>query len=316
LLQSHTERLKPSDALCWGLIAFLFVFGLLYPSFSDEIHRRDVHQLTRSAIASLDETSHYFDDLRCSPYDSFCWWFLFHLSIGETGNKAMRHFAQRVPYKADGTFVGEAHVSQYSAYWFLKGIPSDTTLSTGETFNEHMYSTDWKNLFRQSTDKEPSWYLISEAFAPDLPKISPRYEKEKSCMGSHYLIGLYADKSNRKLYESYLQDYYYRVYEVLNVHPSQALTDETKSDLILHSFESFCLTGQKHLISKELFYYSIDLLNLYLKQLKQKMDQYPDPNSLIANDSEFIFLSGEVFGHFRNGLKVCSGVEQNRIVNE
>jgi len=267
---------------------------------------------TKEAISYLDELAIPFNNLKCEKNDEFCWWVLFHTSIGGSGNKQMQNFATSVPFNyTKNVFVGESHIAQYSSYYLLKKVSLNTVLKSGETLNEYIINRDWLKDFRQNADKEPSWYLIVNHFYKSLPEISPVYNTERACQGGHYLVGVSTKKNiYQSLFDYELRDYYYRFKQAAQTFTPADLYNPYKADLLTHGLETLCLSGHLELIDEQLFYANLLLLQTYSIEIEKERKKYNTPEAFVKGNKELAYSTGEILGHFRNGLRVCSGMER------
>jgi len=302
-------------AVCSGAEVQKYSYSQFPESKKNTTSPKDkIRALTQEAILELDEIARVFDDLRCAADDHFCWWFLFHVRIGERGPTAMTQFVRSLPLNQPGrNFVGEAHLFQYPAYWAIKGVNPNTRLKSGLTIADYVYERNWAWDFATGADKEPSWYLMGRHFYPDLPNVSAQHKDEKACLGSHYLVGLSVNKKHRKLFELELDDYYQRLLEAMKGSPEEAFRDPFKADLIAHAMETFCLSGRVDLIDRQMFMYALRYLDVFKREFKQEFNN-SDVKNFVRADSEIAYATGEMLGHFRNGLRVCSKDEVNRLV--
>lgn len=281
---------------------------------SQNIPKSKIREFTNEATGYLDRVAKNFDTLNCPVDDHFCWWFLFHIKIGESGSGPMTEFARSVPVKkANDSFVGEAHIFQYPSYWAIKGVKSSTKLKSGASIEDYVYSKDWLWLFANSPDPEPSWYLMGKHFYPDLPEVSASYRGETACLGSHYLVGLSSNNANPALFKLKLNDYYERLHKAMQSPPEEAFKDPFKADLIAHAMETFCLSGRADLIDEETFLYTLKYLEVYSNEFDREIGRHTSLNDFVKRDSEIAYATAEMLGHFRNGLKVCAGIEPNRL---
>jgi hypothetical protein len=268
---------------------------------------------TKEAINYLDDLAIPFNNLKCAANDDFCWWVLFHVSIGESGNKQMKKFATSVPFNYHkNVFAGESHIAQYSAYWLLKRLPLNTILTDSQTINEYILRRDWVRDFWQNEDKEPSWYFMVNRFYTRLPQVSPVYPNtERACQGGHYLVGLSTQKHLYKpLFDYELRDYYFRLKQTIQTFKPQDLHNPVKADLISHGMETLCLSGHRELIDESIFYTSLYLVQTYSLEIERERKKYTSPEAFLKGNRELAYSTAELLGHFRNGLKVCAGFEK------
>lgn len=280
----------------------------------------EIRVYTRQAISYLDSIASRFNHLNCRLEDDFCWWFLFHLKIGEQGSRPMTEFARSVPFLnkvglTGNIFPGESHVFQYPAYWLLKGVPTNTILRNGRTVDDYIFSRSWDKVFKNSSDKEPSWYWIGRHFYPQLPQFQEHFDSDEvACLGSHYLVGLSQEHRSNPVYGEYLEDYYYRLKQAMRVSPEIALKDPFKADLIMHYMETFCLSGRPDLIDQESFFYTLKFMEAYSKKLNREYPKYLTQNDFVRPELEIAYATAEMLGHFRNGLRVCLDRNTNPLV--
>jgi hypothetical protein len=306
------KTLKKQIQSPW-LICFLFfsLFGALSVSADETSSHGPAYYDSLEAVSYLDKIAKNFDNLHCSSKDEFCWWFLFHIRIGDSGSQSMQRFAEQVPFQNSGHFMGEAHVFQYPAYWLMKRVNRSTNLQTGQTIDQFVKNRNWPEVFRNSKDKEPSWYLIGQKFYPSLPKVSPLYSKEASCLGSHYLVGLSIDESNSLIFDKQLNLYINKLRNVTQYDADEAIYDPFKADIVVHAPESLCLSGRRDLIDSDLFYYNLEFLEAFSNEFEKGFSKVNSPESFVKADSSIAYLTASVLGHFRHGLKVCAGIQQN-----
>ena len=273
-------------------------------------------------LAYLDRVARKFDSLSCAKNDVFCWWFLFHIRIGNTGSESMTRFAQKAylsdDLDSDGfLFIGEGHIFQYPAYWLLKGVKSDTLLRAGYTFQDLIQNTDWPYIQQISADKEPSWYLMGRRFDSTLPKISPRYRGNLACGGSHYLVGLSVNPRHEELFEQELAEYMQNIDDAIQSFSETGMLDRQQSDLIAHAMETLCLSGRQDLISADLFWVSMAFTKQFKSDFESSftanINSNNSINAFVTPNHEIAYITAEMLGHFRNGLKVCYGIEPNRL---
>ena len=267
---------------------------------------------TKEAINYLDELAIPFDNLKCAKNDKFCWWVLFHTSIGASSNKQMQKFAVSVPFNYQkNVFVGESHIAQYSAYYLLKKVSLNTPLQSGQTLNEYIINRDWQKDFRQNADKEPSWYFMVNHFYRQLPEINPVYNTERACQGGHYLVGLSTKKNiYPALFNHELRDYYFRLKQAAQTFTPADLYNPYKADLLTHGLETLCLSGHLELIDEQIFYANLLLLQSYSVEIEKERKKYNTPEAFVQGNKELAYSTGEILGHFRNGLKICSAVQK------
>ncbi len=338
MFKSQEKQIKKrAQASVWFCLFFSTVFfvitlGLVPSSEAKESFapeneqvkslKKKYQQVLQDNLAYLDRTAHKFDSLSCAKDDVFCWWFLFHIRIGDTGSEPMARFAQRA-YLSDDLdsngflFIGEGHVFQYPAYWLLKGVKPETLLRAGYTFEDLIQNTNWPYVRQVSSDKEPSWYLIGRHFDSKLPRISPKYRGNIACAGSHYLVGLSVDSRHIELFDQELAEYMQNIDYAIQSFSETGLLDRQQSDLIAHAMETLCLSGRQDLISPDLFWVSME----FTKQFKSDFESsfavsLRSSNSLngfVTPNHEIAYMTAEMLGHFRNGLKVCFGIEPNRL---
>ncbi len=265
------------------------------------------------AVKFLDSKAAKFQEIECSEKDLFCWWFLFHINIGNPGSSSMQGFAENIKVLPNGKFTGEGHLFQYPAYWLLKGVPPETELSNGESLIEFIESEDWQKNLYLANDKEPSWYLIGERILPSLPRVDTNYSDETACMGSHYLVGLYAQNPDSPLFRLELEKYKELLDEVMQTSPEEALSQPGKADILIHSFETLCLVDQRQIIDAKFFNYNMRFLEAFSRLINRDLRNASSPEQFVNSRSETAYLTAGMLGHFRYGLRVCAGFERNRL---
>ena len=159
------------------ILFFLIVYWPLTNNLKADIQPSTAGRID-SALKYLEQDAKYFAGLKCSRNDEFCWWFLFHIRIGDSGSHSMRKFITQTPISNTGNLTGEGHIFQFPAYAILKGVSLDTELSNGLTLEEYIQNQDWLYKFQTSQDKEPSWYLIGQSLYSDLIPIQTAYNDE------------------------------------------------------------------------------------------------------------------------------------------
>lgn len=266
------------------------------------------------ALEYLDKDAEYFNHLKCSPMDEFCWWFLFHVRIGDSGAAPMQRLSSQIPISLNGNLKGQGHIFQFPAYWLLKGVPPDALLTNGQTIDEYIKNTNWLYNFEISSDKEPSWYLIGQNFYPELYNISAEFEGPLACGGSHYLVGLYA-AGEKQIFKKQLKIYLRNLEQAIEYTPEQVLADPHKADLIMHSFETLCLTGNRELIQEKLFSYNLLFLNHFQRQFDNLINSQASlqPKDLQNKNEDLAYALADMLGHFRYGLKICAEKEYNHL---
>ncbi len=311
------------------LIAFSFV---LFISYSAQAKGPCDTPQMQEAINKLDKMSAYFSNLQCKPDDAQCWWYTFHLAIGDTGPASMTRFAQKVPYKnfdklGYGSFKGEAHVAQYPGYWLLKGVNTNTKLRSGSTLNEYIKNTPWSKVYTDTVKKinpvnineELSWYWITRSFYPQLKKLEQTTHFEDSCGGGHHITGMYYNNTPESKNE--LKGFMKKINGLVlsdTVPPeykNYPYVDLYRFYVLSHAFESLYFTRNENLVSPKLVQKAVEHTNLMYGYFQNGKAQYADPENFfekIRSEGYAIYYYGDTLGHFRYGLKICAGVDDFR----
>ncbi|MDX1920429.1 MAG: hypothetical protein SFU25_06800 [Candidatus Caenarcaniphilales bacterium] len=282
----------------------------------------------KDTIHKMDEMAEYFKTVECPVDDRVCWWFRFHLAIGEVGSAGMTQFAKQVPLDNHpswgyANFMGEAHIAQYPAYYLLKGIDKNTPLKSKTSFVQYLDKTPWKKMYTDTVSKENtvninhelSWYWIAKAKYPSLPMfVQSTAPYEEACEGGHHLPGLYF--SNDPSFPAELKEFNDRLKKLVipKVVPASMKSDpyiELKRFYALsHAFEDFMLTDQKKLISQALIDRAVehvDKLEEHYKINKPKFKSASEFFHTAKMDGYFHYYYGDTLGHFRYGIHMCTG---------
>ncbi len=196
----------------------------------------------------------------------------------------------------------------------MKKVPINTTLKNGETLENYIFSRNWLELFEDNLDKEASWYRVGQIYYPELPNVSVHLSKsEMSCLGSHYLIGSSLHpRKYAKQHKSLLKEFYFNLQNLVHSqNPTEALHNPLSSDLIVHSYETFCLSNRKDLIDRKFFFYSLKYIEKFAQAFEQNFSGENSALDFIQTKSEIAYTTAEVLGHLRYGLKVCSAMENH-----
>jgi hypothetical protein len=307
---SFKKQIDRTWKICFLFCAFICSLHA-YSQPNQKLSKGQVANQVYSTLDHLNSLAAAFNGVQCAQSDKLCWWFLFHLAIGDSGNKSMQRFADQVPISTQGIFTGEAHVFQYPAYWALKGVSPKTKLRNGQSLNNYIYQRNWLRAFAGNKDKEPSWYLIGQKFYRQLAPVTAVYYDEKACSGSHYLLGLSASGTNSALFYQQLFNYKNELKQVFYYPPEQALINPKQADLITHSLEALCLSGQREAIGGEQFVYTLHFLEHFYAIFSQQMVQAGDAQEFLKGNTDIVVLTADLLGHFRYGLKVCANLEPN-----
>lgn len=306
---------------------FCFVFLLSGSCFAKSAcDRPDLKQ----ALGRLDEMGKYFSDLKCAKNDLPCWWFKFHVAIGETGPQSMTRFAHEVPlfYRPEfayGHFAGEAHIAQYPAYWKMKGISEQTVLSSGQTLQEFIFQTPWEKIYYDTLhrthpvniNEELSWYSVLRSYHPELKNIQQNTAFESACAGGHHLTGLYY--ANDLRYGAELNEFNGKVQDLIlakelpPAYKSYPYVDLLRFYVLSHLFETYYLTHNKALVDDELVDKAVAHINTIYKYFIAGKAKFNTPEEFVAEIKSggfSLYYYGDTLGHFRYGLKLCAGMEK------
>lgn len=277
----------------------------------------------------LVEMANYFKSLKCGLSDHVCWWFLFHLAIGESSNDLMTKFAQKVPLRFSkelgyGSFAGEAHIAQYPAYWLLKGVKLNTLLDSGQSIKDYLNNTPWEKVHidtisRTNTynvNEELSWYWMAQALYPQLPVLTQSTHFESACGGGHHLSGLYFAQSPE--FDDELEEFMQKINTMVlskNIPPAYQnypYYELYKFYVLSHAFESLYLSKQQALIDDKLVDKAIKHIEAIYKHFLAVKVQVESPEQFLETikaDGTSHYYYGDTLGHFRFGLNLCSGKE-------
>lgn len=313
------KQIFPIRSICF-LFYLFFVSGVCLHSQAEplfisenQLTKKEASQLIQTTLIRLDRLAARFHNVQCSNKDDLCWWFLFHLAIGESGPGNLSHLLSIAPERASGNLAGEAHVFQVPAYSLIKGVNPNTKLQSGQRLEEYILSRDWIRALELSSDREPSWYLVGRAFYKTLRPIHPEYYEEKSCMGAHYLLALSIDEAHLPYFQRELDLYHRNLRAALEFPAAEALKDPQKADLLTHSFEALCLSGQRELIDAEHLIYTLAFLDEFDYVFEEQFTSSGSAENFLKSDLETVVLTGDILGHLRHGLRICANLERNRL---
>ena len=278
------------------------------------------------SMQKLDEMANYFKKLKCGLSDNVCWWFLFHLSIGEPDTELMTKFAQKVPLRFSselgyGSFAGEAHITQYPAYWLLKGVSLNTNIDSGQSIKQYLNSTPWEKVYTDTVNKtntynvneELSWYWMARSVYPSLKPLEQTSSFESACGGGHHLSGLYFSQSPE--FTTELNEFMSKVHTmVLSKNIPKAYKNYPYYELyrfyvLSHAFEGLYLTKQQALIDDRLVNKAIEHIETIYSHFLQTKATVNNPQEFfeyIKSDGTSHYYYGDTLGHFRFGLNLCS----------
>jgi hypothetical protein len=280
-------------------------------------------------IKKLDSMASYFKDLKCKVDDKLCWWFKFHLAIGASGPQTMTKFAEIAPLNkytklGYGSFTGEAHIAQYPAYWLLKGVKTNTRLSSGKTIEDYILGTPWMKVYTDTearknpvnVNEELSWYWITRSFYPQLKQIEQSTYFEESCGGGHHITGLYF--ANDPEFPDELKRFTKKVNGLILAGEKSEYKNSPYVDLyrlyfISHIFEAAELTGNSNVISNGLIKNASEHTDKLYKHFKEATAKAESPESFVEElkkKGHSIYYYGDSLGHLLYGLKMCAGMDE------